>query len=75
MTQLEEAEQSVALSFVEVTLKSGTLIVFEASSVEMKTSGLGQRTFAWEAETTPSRRLVFLDPDEVAAVVFVDAEM
>jgi hypothetical protein len=75
MTQLEEVGQDVALSYVEVTLKSGTVVVFEASSVKMQTSGLGQRTFSWEAETTPSRRLVFLDPDEVASVVVVDAEL
>ena len=58
-------------SYAEVTMKSGAVVTFECSMVTWERSRIGV-ALKWETPGPAKHRAVMVDPDEVAAVVFVD---
>lgn len=63
------------MSHVEITLKSGTVVMGDVSEFTVQKNAL--KNFAGVKWTTPQdarRMLMHVDPDEIAAIVFVDEE-
>lgn len=65
------------MSYAEITMKSGAVVTVDVSSIQWERTRnlLGEVTgeaIKWTIKETAVRRPVHLDPDEIAAVVFVD---
>lgn len=57
------------MSHAEVTLKSGTTVVFDCSFIEFQMKPVPR--LRWEVPMDAARFPIFVETDEIAAVVFV----
>jgi hypothetical protein len=61
---------SARKSYAEITLKSGAVVTFECTSVTCKRTGIST-SLSWDVPSGAIRRPVYIDVDEIVAVVFV----
>jgi hypothetical protein len=61
------------MSKVEITLRSGNLVVADVTAFTVQKNGLGSVVgMKWEAGENDLRFLQYLDISEVTSVIFVD---
>lgn len=62
-----------SLTRTEITLRSGAVVVFDSTHLKVTRNGLGKLSeLNWTTPAGADRTLMWIDLDEIVAVVFVE---